>query len=38
MRMQHLVAVIARKPPTAGLVEDGRYARGAGHDPKEIVP
>jgi len=36
--MQHLVAAIARKPPISGMVDDGRYSRGAADDSTEIVP
>jgi hypothetical protein len=36
--MQHLVAVISRKLPIAGMAKDRRYPRGAADDSTGIVP
>jgi hypothetical protein len=38
MRMQHMVAGVSGKPPISGMVEDGRYSRGAADDSSESVP
>jgi len=38
MRLQHLVAAIARKPPIADMVENGRHSRAAADGSTEIVP